>query len=529
MAKFTDLTINDTGSLKVSTGTTAQRPATPTPGQLRFNQTNQVVEGYNDVIAEFRHQNVRQENIYTSTNLVLWLDAGDRASYSGSGTQWKDLSNRGNNATLTGTYSFTEQNSGAIAFSSSSRGYANIPSTSDFAFGTADFTWEVWIYQRDLPSYGHLIAFPGQNTACLKTNIISGTNGTDLYFYTPGGSTFGATPGWNTALNHWSHVVLSRRSGRFYTYINGLEIADTASGAGYNATAQACNIGDGIDVGEFTNKNIAVVRVYKGEGLTLAQVSQNYNAQKDRFGHQGFRYQQDIPTKGLRTYIDFANPTCYTGYTDFVNDLSPLYNNEYTRGNNGVFLYSSGNKPQYLYSGAEGFHGAVYNANANAGLALRNILNFAYVSVIMWFRWNGDSNVEDILFNKENDWEVNTNGGTLNMAHYTNNQSWFWDDTNGRLDSFYPNFHAHTYDGSAVRSWCNGYQSQNYGYPANGVNFQPSTYTKFWERGGNFSFEDQSDSIHTIYQILIYDRALDDWEIKKLWELGSHKFMDSPR
>lgn len=527
MAIFTNLNINDSGSLKISTGTVNERPGSPEAGQLRYNETRQVVENYNDVISEFRNSNVRQENIYTSSNLVAWLDAGDRASYSGSGTNWIDLSGNGNNATLTGTYGFTKQNGGTFEFSSSSRGYANVSSSVDFAFGTGDFTWEVWYWQDDLPSYGHVLSFPSQAVSSLKINIIGGNSGTDLYHFTPSGSTFGLTPGWNVALNHWSHIVMTRVSGTYYTYINGLLIADTTTGASYNFTTQEMNIGDGISVSEFTNHKIAVVRIYKGEGLSLKQVRQNYDASKDRFGHQGFRYRQDIPTKGLRTYIDFANPTCYTGYSDFVNDLSPLYNNEYDRGNNGVLLYTT--KPQYLYSVAEGYHGALFNGGADAALALRDIQNFSYVSVIMWFRWNGDSNPEDILFNKENTWAVNTNGGLVNMAHYADNQSWFWDDTNGRLDQNYPNFHAHTYDGSAARSWCNGYQSQTYAYPENGQNNQPSTYTKFWERGGNFSFEDQSDSIHTIYQILIYDRALDDWEIKKLWELGSHKFMDSPR
>jgi len=39
--------------------------------------------------------------------LVLHLDAGDSASYPGSGTTWTDLSGNGNNGTLFGTPSYT--------------------------------------------------------------------------------------------------------------------------------------------------------------------------------------------------------------------------------------------------------------------------------------------------------------------------------------------------------------------------------------------------------------------------------------
>lgn len=528
MAKFKNLTISDTGNLTTPDGTINDRPPVPDPGQLRFNTTAKVIESYNDVIGDFRNENVTQENIYVSDNLVTWLDAGNRASYPGTGSTWYDLSGKGNNATLNGSWAFSKQNGGTFIFNSSSRGYANVPSTDDYAFGTADFTLEVWVFQKDLPSYGHYMAFPNQSTGCLKVNRINGNSGTDVYWYAPGGSTYGGTPGWNVGLNVWTHVVLSRRQGTFYTYINGVEVADTSTGANFDGAANDLNIGDGRSVSEYTNKNIAVARVYKGEGLTYQQIRQNYYASYARFGHQGqYRYKQEIPTEGLRTLIDFANPTCYTGYTDYVNDLSPIATNSYTRGNNGTFFYNT--KPTYLYSGAEHFHGAVFNGSANGTLALNNVQSFDYVTVAMWFRWNGDSNVEDILFNNENTWEINTNGGVVNMAVYANNQGWFWDDTNGRLDQFYPNFVCQTYDGSAVRHWVNGYQSETYNYPGNGVLNKPGNYTKFWERGGSFSYQDASDSNHTIYQIMIYDRALDDWEVKQLWELGATKFYDSPR
>lgn len=42
-----DLTLSGTGFLKLPAGTTAQRPASPATGAVRFNSTNLAFEGYN--------------------------------------------------------------------------------------------------------------------------------------------------------------------------------------------------------------------------------------------------------------------------------------------------------------------------------------------------------------------------------------------------------------------------------------------------------------------------------------------------
>ena len=48
--------------------------------------------------------------------LVLCLDAGDRKSYSGSGTTWTDRSGEGNNGTLVNGPTFDSGNGGSIYF-----------------------------------------------------------------------------------------------------------------------------------------------------------------------------------------------------------------------------------------------------------------------------------------------------------------------------------------------------------------------------------------------------------------------------
>ena len=51
-----------------------------------------------------------------TTGLVLNLDAGNSASYAGTGTTWTDLSGRGNNGTLYNSVTYNSSNQGSLVF-----------------------------------------------------------------------------------------------------------------------------------------------------------------------------------------------------------------------------------------------------------------------------------------------------------------------------------------------------------------------------------------------------------------------------
>lgn len=50
------------------------------------------------------------KNYYPTSQLQLWLDTRWTQSYSGTGTAWNDMSGKGNNFTLSGTYSYDSTN-----------------------------------------------------------------------------------------------------------------------------------------------------------------------------------------------------------------------------------------------------------------------------------------------------------------------------------------------------------------------------------------------------------------------------------
>lgn len=210
-----------------------------------------------------------------TSNLVLNLDAGNTASYPGTGTTWYDLSGSGNNATLTNGPTFTSP----YIQMDGTDDYAVTASSSSFAFGTGDFTLETWIYPQSFSSYLHLLSFPTQDTLALKLEATSGI----VYLYSPSWTTYGngTISGWTPPLNTWSQVVFTRVSGTGYAYLNGVS-KGSYGGFTTSFSAQSLQIHKGHPT-EFAQARFSVARVYT-KGFSATEVSQNFNALRSRFG-----------------------------------------------------------------------------------------------------------------------------------------------------------------------------------------------------------------------------------------------------
>jgi hypothetical protein len=75
--------------------------------------------------------------------LVLYLDAANKKSYSGTGTSWIDLSGNSNNATLENGAGYNANNNGTMSFDAIDD-YANITNSSIGNFGTSNFSVNCW-------------------------------------------------------------------------------------------------------------------------------------------------------------------------------------------------------------------------------------------------------------------------------------------------------------------------------------------------------------------------------------------------
>jgi hypothetical protein len=211
--------------------------------------------------------------------LVLCLDAGNRASYPGSGTAWNELSNN-MSAELVNSPTFNSQNNGFFQFFSDD--YARMPNNTTLDTQTPSV--EVWIKTNATSQSGFWFEKGTVNTqySLFQSSV------TLLWRQNVGGSLTDLTITTSNFINtsSWYQVVGTFTSGRRRLYINGnLVNSDTQTGTiSTNSGGMSIGAYGGFSGarGYYYNGNLAICRVYNKE-LTPAEILQNYNATKGRF------------------------------------------------------------------------------------------------------------------------------------------------------------------------------------------------------------------------------------------------------
>lgn len=132
------------------------------------------------------------------------------------GTRANDISGRQNHGTLVSSPSWNNE---ALTFDGNAA-YVSIPQASSMDFGTGDFTISFWVKTTRTSNYQ--IMFSNNQTAgtYLSTYIETGTG--KLYMYV------GGTLNVSTAVltdGNWNHVVMLRRGGTVYPFVNGIAFA----------------------------------------------------------------------------------------------------------------------------------------------------------------------------------------------------------------------------------------------------------------------------------------------------------------
>lgn len=203
--------------------------------------------------------------------LVLNLDAGASTSYPGSGTTWTDLSGDGNDGTLVNGVGFDSNDGGSLVFDGVND-YVNAPVTK-----TASCTFSCWAKTTTLGSSPMLF------------NAGPNGNGPDLFFYNSNISwntwdadinSFASTPASVTDGNWHYYVVINDASSNAKLYYDGV-LLGTAT---YKNASANTNLTIGGNTTTYQwNGNISNFMLHN-KVLTAAEVTQNYNALRGRYG-----------------------------------------------------------------------------------------------------------------------------------------------------------------------------------------------------------------------------------------------------
>jgi len=220
--------------------------------------------------------------------LVLCLDAANARSYPGSGSSFVDLSNSGNNGTLTNQAQFNSANCGVIDFDGTDD---YIDAGSDLISGTNNkFTISFWVVPDSLTGTNQNRALCGWGS--------NGIGGNGLVIYFAGGQsnsrvwvqknnggqhTLNATAYAPTVGEWFNWVYTSDTSSNLQiSYINGKylssQTAGTAPGSSGSLRFGASMTSEKFDLNGRMNN-----LMFYNRALTSEEVRQNFEATKGRY------------------------------------------------------------------------------------------------------------------------------------------------------------------------------------------------------------------------------------------------------
>jgi hypothetical protein len=233
------------------------------------------------VLAQTSYPDIR--NGIVTNGLVLNLDAGQTASYSGSGTTWTDLSGNGNNGTLVNGPTYSSANGGSIVFNGTNNRIsfvANPALAGSWSVGSFFNTSKGTFVQSIIGRTATAPNFEQNYNLLINVGKIQLFTSADAYT-----SVTSAT----LPINTWYFAVGTFNSAtkQLSLYINGtlvdfktLTVSSTPT-TGSQLLQIAAS--DGTSPVNFFQGNIAQASVYN-VALTAAEIQQNFNCLRMRYG-----------------------------------------------------------------------------------------------------------------------------------------------------------------------------------------------------------------------------------------------------
>tara|TARA_R110001606_G_scaffold109857_1_gene235674 strand:+ start:3390 stop:4082 length:693 start_codon:yes stop_codon:yes gene_type:complete len=216
--------------------------------------------------------------------LVFAIDAGSTRSYPGSGTSVDNLVGA-NTGALENGVGFTSTYGGEFVFDGVDQNI-NIGVGTGINQLSGDFTVSIWARRTSASgnTWGNLFGdYYTNTTATTNEWQIMMSSASQIFVYRVPSYVINATSS-GFPINTWINVVMTRIGTTLKLYANSNLIATTTNSGDWGTSTGDLNMGtDGDGSSEPFPGEISAVQVYD-QGLTAAEVLQNYNAQKSRYG-----------------------------------------------------------------------------------------------------------------------------------------------------------------------------------------------------------------------------------------------------
>ncbi len=442
--------------------------------------------------------------------MVLFLDAGNLNSYSGTEEIWTDISGYNNNGTLSGA-TFSTDSGGTMLFDGVNDAIT-FTSTNEIPIGNEPYTISVWFNSNEMPSDRGFVGWGGfgnvneVNAWRLRNTGSSGFRhywwGNDLDYTTPMSS------------GKWYHAIAAYENGSRKLYLNNVKVAEDFP-TGHNVPySNNLRIGVTADfLGEWFDGKIAQVVIYKRQA-TEDEIRVIWNSGKNRFGYN------TVITENLLVNLDAGNTQSYIGSGSLWEDLT-INNNDVTLSGNDLATYNT------QYGGYLNFD----DDNFEKGV-ISDLGDLSTWTVEVWFRLTTSlSGKVTSLVTNEFDLvnKLNFSIGTNNSPSNYNLCVGFFDSSGWHNTSgFVPNTNQWyqiigTYDGATIKQYVDG---AALGGTVN--------YTGSPQSGGEVRIMRRWDDVDTsssnfvdgdIQVVRIYNRSLDAWEVKHNYEMNKNRFL----
>jgi hypothetical protein len=141
--------------------------------------------------------------------------------------------------------------------------YLTFANGSDFAFGTGDFTVELWAYANGSSTTHGLVASQSTGGTFWASLIFSGT----IYWQNVNGSSNIVSTSFAGYYNQWTHIAFVRSSGTTTIYLNGVAKASAADSTNYASNTGNIDIGRDLDNSASLTGWASNVRIVKGTAV----------------------------------------------------------------------------------------------------------------------------------------------------------------------------------------------------------------------------------------------------------------------
>jgi hypothetical protein len=217
-----------------------------------------------------------------TTGLVLHLDAGDATSYPGSGTTWTDLSGNGNTGTLNNGVGYNSANGGYLTFDGSND-YVRVAHSNSVNITSNTTSFGGWVYPTVSNKYQNFVV-KNDGAARHYGMFLSGEGTSKIYRVLNGvvaQDNITLSSPWT--VNAWNYILLVYNGSTIKIYINGSEVYSASATGNLSGSAYPVHIGYEPNEPYALVGNISQITIYN-IALTAAEVTQNFNALRGRYG-----------------------------------------------------------------------------------------------------------------------------------------------------------------------------------------------------------------------------------------------------